>query len=475
MRGRLALALALMLTSGAAAEPLELEQVVGLVLTQHPALESQRNSVAESRARVEIEGGRFDWLAFAEGSFERREVIKDKGGQLLNDTNTVNIYGGRLGVSKQFRNGITVRPGFAVFNSVGDDAEEVLTETKTAPVITVTWPLLRGAGKHAAAGERAARSDVVASEFRARHERRGLLHLAVRAHWQALAAGKRLEVVQLLEGHVARARETTGQLVQRGELAPLAGQEAEADLALRRLEVGQARSGWLGARRELALAVGQETANVEALPQAAGGFPRVVLLPDNGGPSEAALIQGALLDRPDILTLRQRASSEDIRAAAAKNGLLPEVNLILEQTGVRLKVAHSLRNSAAEGRLGVARAVENQIRVDLTQRMRQLKTDVQTILERLRLSGASYELALRTNELLQGIADDKARQGENGPGADLATLAKLARVQRQIVDANLEYALALADLRYVTGRVDDGEEATPARVAQQFQNLPAER
>ena len=108
-------------------------------------------------------------------------------------------------------------------------------------------------------------------------------------------------------------------------------------------------------------------------------------------------------------------------------------------------------------------------------RLRQLKTDVRTILERLRLSGANYELARKTNELLQGIADDKARQSENGPGGDLGTFAKLARVQRQIVDANLEFAIGLADLRFVSGRIDDGEEAAVPRVAQQFQNLPAER
>ena len=66
MGARLALPLALILASGAAtAEPLELEAVVGLILAHHPALESQRNAIAESRARVEIEGGRFEWNAFA--------------------------------------------------------------------------------------------------------------------------------------------------------------------------------------------------------------------------------------------------------------------------------------------------------------------------------------------------------------------------------------------------------------------------
>ncbi len=463
----------------ALAQTLELEAVVALALERHPALERQQGAIAESRARLDIAKGQFDWNVFAEGSFERREVIKDnRDGLLTNDTDLVNIYGGRFGFSKRFRNGIIVRPGFSVFNTIGEESEEVLAETRTAPALSITWPLLRGAGKHAAADERAARSDLVASEWRARHEKRGLVHNAVQAHWRALAAAKRLAAVRLLEGHVARSAEATAQLVERGELAPLAGQEAEADLAFRRLEVGQARASWLNARRDLAVALGMETANVQALPEAGGAFPRVVLLPGDGGPDEALLIRDAIENRADIRMLRQRVSSEDIRVAAAKNGLLPEANFIVEQSGIRMRLAHSLRNSAAEGRLGVARASENTVRVDLTLRLRQLQTDVQTIVERLRLSGASYDLALKTNTLLEGIADDKARQSELGPGGGghLAALAKLARMQRRIVDANLEYAAALADLRLVTGGIeDDGGEATATRVAQQFLNLPAAR
>ena len=462
----------------ALAQTLELEAVVALALERHPALERQQGAIAESRARLDIAKGQFDWNVFAEGSFERREVIKDRDGLLTNDTDLVNIYGGRFGFSKRFRNGIIVRPGFSVFNSIGEESEEVLAETRTAPALSITWPLLRGAGMHAAADERAARSDLVASEWQARHEKRGLVHTAVQAHWRALAAAKRLEVVRLLEGHVARSAEATAQLVEQGELAPLAGQEAEADLAFRRLEVGQARAAWLNARRDLAVALGLETANVQALPEAGGAFPRVVLLPADGGPDEALLIRDAIENRADIMMLRQRVSSEDIRVDAALNGLLPEANFIVEQSGVRMRLAHSLRNSAAEGRLGAARASENTVRVDLTLRLRQLQTDVQTIVERLRLSGASYDLALKTNTLLEGIADDKARQSELGPGGGghLAALAKLARMQRQIVDANLEYAAALADLRLVTGGIeDDGGEAAAKRVAQQFLNLPAAR
>ncbi len=474
---RLALFAGLLLApaTGVQAAPLALEEVVELVLTAHPALESQQNAIGESRSRAAIESGRFDLHGFAEGSLERREIVKDEGGILLNDTDTVSIYGGRFGVSKQFRNGVVVRPGFTVFNSVGEDSEQLLAETQTSPFIAITWPLLKGSGKHAAARERAARSDIMATQFRARHEKRGLLHSAVRAHWQTLAAQKRSEIVRRLAGHVADSAETTAQLVSRGELAPLAAQEAKADLALRRLEIGQARVAWLVARRTLAIALGQETASVDDLPDAAGSFPHIVLLPDSGGPDEGVLIQGAVENRADILMLRQRASSEDIRVAAAENGLLPQIDLVFKQTGVRLKLAHSLQNTAAEGRLGVARAAENQVRVDLTRRLRDLKTDVQTILERLRLAGGAYELARQTLDLLDGIATDKGREGVNGPGADLATLSKIARVRRQIVDANLEYALALADLRFVTGGLDDGEGEATTRVAQQFQNLPSER
>ena len=85
--------------------------------------------------------------------------------------------------------------------------------------------------------------------------------------------------------------------------------------------------------------------------------------------------------------------------------------------------------------------------------------------------------AIPSNALLEGIADDKARQSAPGPGGGhLAALAKLARMQRRIVDANLEYAAALADLRLVTGGIeDDGGEAAARRVAQQFLHLPAAR
>jgi outer membrane protein TolC len=284
-----------------------------------------------------------------------------------------------------------------------------------------------------------------------------------------------LNILLALEGDVGAFGETVRKLVDRGELAPIALQEATADLALRRLEINRAREALLLARDDLANALGIEVGDDFELPTARGEMPRVTAIPSERA-IEKSFADLALAKRADLESLRQIAQSEDIRRSEARDALRPKLDFLLDQSSVSLRFAKSLNANLEKGALGTRAVAVHLAQLDLELLRREIRSQVGLVINRLTHSGENYGLAAETYWLLRSVADDKRRQVDFGASQrrdHIAALDKLARIHRQVVDTNLRYAVGLSELRLITGTITVDGSQPIAAIAREFLTLPA--
>jgi outer membrane protein TolC len=420
--------------------------------------------------------GKFDWNVFADAGATRRKVPQEVGGMLSAETSTDTIYGTSVGISKTFRNGVRVSPRISIFRDADNDVSELFSQSITGAGLALEVPLLRGAGvANAAADELARQAELRAAELSTTFQTQQLAQNAVRIYWRCLALQMSLNILLALERDVGAFSETVRKLVDRGELAPIALQEAIADLALRRLEINRAREALLLARSDLANALGIEVGDDFDLPTASGEMPRVTAIPSEQS-IEKSFADLALAKRTDLESLRQIAQSEDIRRSEAQDALRPKLDFLLDQNSVSLRFAKSLNGNLEKGALGTRAVAVHLAQLDLELLRREIRSQVGLVINRLTHSGENYRLAAETYWLLHSVADDKRRQVDFGASQrrdHIAALDKLARTHRQVVDTNLRYAVGLSELRLITGTITVDGSQPIAAIAQEFLTLPA--
>ncbi len=452
-----------------------LEDVVRIVLERSLDVEKARQGVHRSEALLRQARGKFDWNVFADTGVSRKEVPDEVGGLLSADTTTETIYGSSVGVRKTFRNGIAVSPRVSIFRGVDDDSTELFTQSRTGAGVAIEVPLLRGAGQaNAAADLLARRTELRAAEASATFQTQRLLQVAVRIYWRCLALETSLAILLELGSDVGDFGETVRELVEKGELAPIAHQEATADLGLRRLEINRARALLRLARRDLAKALGQDIEDDPEQPTAKGELPPVIRL----APAETnrkALLGLALGARADLKSLKRIAESEDIRRSEAENALQPKLDIVLDQDSISLRFAKSLNGNLEKGTLGARSVAVHLAQLDLQLLHRDIRSQVGLAVDRLTQSSENYQLAVETYWLLRSVADDKRRQvafGASQRREHIAALDKLARIHREAIDSSLKFAVALSELRLITGTITVDGSRTAAEIAKEFLTLP---
>lgn len=456
------------------ARTVSLEEVIRTVLERNLNVEVERQNIRRAEAQLRQAKGKFDWQVFADARVARKEVPDEVNGLLRADTTTDTIYGSRFGVSKTFRNGIVVRPQVSIFRNASNDSAEVLSESVTGVGLALIVPLLRGAGiANAAAEELAQRAVLKASELTTIFTLQKLLQVAVRAYWRCVALKYSLDIQVASEREIGRVTASVAQLVARGELPPLIGQELAADQALRRLEINRTREMLVLAQRDLAAALGAERIGAEGLPLPEGELPRPTSLPQ----SRDDYLGMALDNRSDLKSLEHLLESEDIRMREAKNSLLPRVDIVLDVDTLLLRYAQSLNANIEQGRLSERAVAAHVAQLNLQLLRQAIGIDVERVLGQMQISNENYRLAVETYWLLKRVADDKerqVRQGSTTRSDHVSTLDKLAEAHRQVVDANLQYAVGITDIRLITGTIAVDGSRSPAELADDFRTLPAQ-
>jgi outer membrane protein TolC len=316
---------------------------------------------AEQQANIELTGdlagalglddtqtGLIDWSRSISASLvplldaeaaELREKLRRLG--LIPEYEDKTTISFDLGLARQFRNGIFIRPGINlesvkdVFRGKRREGEwgGKGTPDKTTSVISfrADFPLGKGGGKvSAAAAERAAGLNLQAS---LQSEAHTVAESALRtslAYWNAVAAIERVE----LQGQSVEINERVYEI---GRALVDAGEAVESDLSQIRARLAEARAQYEQQRQSfrqsavnLADTIGLQIAHIDEVPVATESW---LEMPAEGELREltgTGLYDLAQERRGDLLAARFRRESAEALARAARADLAPKTDLSLE-------------------------------------------------------------------------------------------------------------------------------------------------
>lgn len=193
--------------------------------------------------------------------------------------------------------------------------------------VTATQALLRGGSVDAnLARLREARIDVLTSRYELRGFAESLLESVENTYWDYALAQQRIEIftrsLALAEQQLDEARE----LIRVGKLAEIELAGAEAEVALRKEDLINARSSLAKTKLALLRLISPKAPDMWTRPVALDDMPFVPL--GTLDPVQAH-VDVAMQMRPDLNQARLRVKRGDLEVVRTRNGLLPKLDLFI--------------------------------------------------------------------------------------------------------------------------------------------------
>ncbi len=500
----------------AAPPALSLEDAVARTLASNPGVEIQRARITQAEGSLLSASGRFDWNtslrlsdslrrtpglgAFPGGSIfdiidfksvnellvaiNRDPIVAPAGAPAYavqrEEQRTVT-----LGATRQLRNGITILPAATVFDY------QVNTNPLPAAVrsewgVEFVVPLARGLGRESAAAyERAAQIGVDAARVLAGHGLAERVARTAAAYWDCLAAERRLALLVDTEHRARDLVALVGDLVRSGEVEPAVRLEADAEAMRRRSETINGEMELFAARQRLGVALGLKPEELPDAPTASGEFPpAAAMAADERG--VAALVAQAMVARGDLRAVDYGRKVEEVYAARARNEIRPRVDLNLragyaggvlgdslarygpaltsDLTGTNVSAALSVEwptaNRGARGNLLRRNAQVREAELSTAELATAIAADVAIAHAALRTAAQQYGIARDGVAALGEVLANQRRKlqlGEIGLTALVQNEDRYFQARTSLITASRNYAVAVLDLRRVTGTLVAGD------------------
>ena len=485
-------------SAGSAGARLSLLQVVQSALRQHSSIQLAAARVAERDAAIRAAEGPFDTLFLASAGHVREHtpVLESQAlvtghDSTISDTTALGLgldwaarWGTRVSPSIGLQR-VHLRPGGSV--TVPGLASDPFHQAQVD--LSLTQPLLRGAGRTAAAsGIDAARLSREAAQYAAAHTAQQQALTAILAYWSWVGTSEFVQLLAATEAGARKLRDDTKILVDsdarpRSDLNLL-----EGNVANRSRQVIDAQADQLRALFALYDAMGQ---SAEQAPSAAPaqGLPEPVAL--ESGP---VLVQNARNSRQDLKALRQEVGAVatllqgaeantdpalDLNVGVGYRGAVDRVgpdafftSLAENVPGISGSVSLSLElpvaNTAREAERDLRIAQREQSRIALLDLERRLPIDVLSAVGDLELSAESLQAASRAvQQYERALADeqDRLRAGVGTVIDIVLTQDQLISAQLARTNARLRYAVALTRLQFEIGALPSDASRAAASLA----------
>lgn len=474
--GGLAIVLGLTFWTGAAdAQALSLETAIrGALRNDNIALQMQNETVNGAAAKVKQAAGQFDWNATAQGGWQLLYVGKTTpNGILTNSVTAVSSYYYSAGIGREFRNGISIAPGFIGYAGVSAALTGGLTQTR--PVLGLKIPLMRGLGEESAdAAERAAKDAFMGSKLGRNFAIAQLVENVTQTYWRCVADDQILQITHTADKAAQDYQAAVEKLVKRGLMEPqMAKQNAINNLAPH-LNVATVEQTTRQCHRDLAYAT---TGSInEPWPTVADSMPRIETMSDAvKSLNKSALIQLAYENRPDLQAAQKNVEASAEMLRSAHDNTLPDLSLHIDPDHATVSYTQSLENNAAEGQEEAAKAANNQALLALRQLRDQIRVDVTDAIYNVQQAAASWSALNDAEHQLEPIVDSNKKKAQFGAiswEAYGSSQSQLWGLQQQVVNAQLQFAIGLAALRLATGSIEMDSE-TPGNIALKLASLPA--
>jgi outer membrane protein TolC len=490
--------------------PLGLFDALQSTLANQPAVHIQEQQVFASQGARQQTRGQFDAVlgaSFSQARVNNPLTLFDQQQAALlgivTNTQVSNVTTLNLEVDKQYRNGLSFNASLLT-NRTTDNIYNIPGTNLSALSFQVNVPLLRGRGRSVvAAQETAADIEVQASLLDLNQTISSLLLDTASSYWNAVGAATNLKVAQGSEERGKVYLDNVQTLIDADRVPKAEIQQVKANLATRTAARITAEQNLIAARQRLGLAMGVNTNQMAAIETPTDEFPI------DDGRALAAVgtnpIQNyfdlAITRRADYLAAKKRETEQATLVTAARNGVLPQLNLNLssgyssleEGTGVLdflrspgsavrgpdasagITYRFPPSKDAALGGLTVAQANLRQAQLRSLQSSQSIMAAVVTAVAGVRNAifqlQKAQEAVTASSAALQGERE-KYRLGA-GQLVDVLTMEdRLTEAQEAQVTAQLGYALALAQLRFATGTIVEPDQTIQSINRDVFLTVP---
>jgi outer membrane protein len=469
--------------AASAEERLSLVEAVRLTVARQPEIKLSEREVERSEGEQQVKSGDFDprlQLSLLRAR-DRTPVLVDGVPDVAEEQ--TNESGYQVGLAKLFRSGLVVSPRIEMSRTRAVLAGPV--ENRGRVSFVVSQPLLRGFGARAvAADETAATIDLRAATMELRHTIAASILRTTTAYWAYAAAARRREIVGEAEARFRAMGKDAQILLAAREVAAADLKQLRANLAQRTAARLDAEQALVQARHDLGIAMGLPSADIASLPLPADDLPSV--RDGQAVPEAAALVRPALERRADLRAARLRSDSAGVRTDAAKNGVRPRFDVVVEagyagmdqggglaryftpfdrrvpglNASARLLLEWPTANRTARGRLASTEATADEAGIAAAELSRRISSDVTVAVSDLNLSRERVGSSREASGLYRSAVDDEKQKLQLGLGTVIDLVVTEEHLTETLLDelsAWLAYANALIRLRFETGSLVSAE------------------
>jgi outer membrane protein len=494
-------------TASPATSGITLLDAVRYTLEHHPLIGEQKAQVTNNRGLTLQASAPFDTLLQSGlsqshlnnpiSSFDAAQLGIPVGTSQVSNLTNLTFSAGKL-----FRNGVKISPSLALNRDSSYSVNPVLNTSQLGFVVTV--PLLRGLGRSAVdAPEIAAATEVEASLLDLNQLMAQLMANTGSSYWNLVASRKLVAIALEAEHRGEVYVDNVKALIEADHVPRSDLDEVAANLADRSANRFAADQQVVIARQQLALDMGTSAYDLFTVLDPTDDFPPGEDQPlpaDTSGSLQSCLNQ-ALQHRADFLAAKRRIDKARVLRVAAKNALLPQLNLSFESGYTRLDEGRALghffaspaagnggvdatvgvsysfppANSDARGQVMQADAFAQQNELQAVQVARNISTSVVTALEGVRNAILRVKKARESVESFRLSLDGQRERYRVGmsPVVDVLTVEdRLNNALSSQVQAQLSYALALIQFRLATGTIIAPDQPAQTVRPQAFNTLP---
>ncbi|HJU83851.1 MAG TPA: TolC family protein [Holophagaceae bacterium] len=458
------------------AEKLTLQEAIQTALKNNLQVSIAEQNRELAKGNLLFNEGSFDWLLSASANVSKTKDFVTTFNQGESTTTRRNLT---VGLNKPFEWGGNVNVSYAPFYS--------LTTSQTPSPLNSTYPydgnfnatytqhLLSGFGKKASSTQLiVARNGAKAADFQFQQSVIALVAQVESQYWDVVFARENLDNKQQSLALAQKQLKENQIRVEVGTLAPIEVTSAEATVAQREQDIIAAEAQLKNAVDALIRALYP----VEAQPAAlmAADEPAVGPLPLD----EPAAEQRALENRVEMKSAELDLESKKIQEDAAKNRLLPQLDLSLGYAGnaassdrlspvnsdltdfkypgynVGLTFSIPIMNKAARGNLAQARANTRQSELSKRDLELGIRLQVRQAYRNVEAAAKGVAAAEKTRIFQEKTLEAEQKKFENGMSTNFFVLQRqndLDTAKANELQARINYAKAVTALEQATGNL----------------------
>ncbi len=315
------------------------QDAILLALEHNRGLRVEKFNPAISKEAEETQRSAFDPVLSGSYSRLREKIDQDQRPVSERVSNEID---GNLAVLEHLPTGTDIAVGMSNQRSWSDLYSDDLYETRLG--LSVTQALLKGAGLgYNLAALRQARLDTLASQYELRGFAEALVAGVEETYWDYALTQRQIEIFLESLKLAEQQKDEMQEMIRIGYLAESEVAAAEAEIALRREGLINARSNLEKTRLQLLRLLNPPGANLwqrEIVLLLQPAIPEVTL------DAVDSHVDVALRMRPDLNQARLQVQQGDLEIVKTKNGLLPKMDFFIDlgKTGYADSFGRSVRD-----------------------------------------------------------------------------------------------------------------------------------